>query len=204
LGASGREKITVGGIILAAGMSKRMRRNKLLIRLGAQPIITLVLKAALSSRLSDVTLVAGEEVHEFAVGLHCDTVKIVANRSPEFGMSHSLRLGLKAVGDVRGAMLILGDQPFINGSIIDTLIETFEEDPAMIVAPLIMGRRSQPTLFPKRLFPELLEVTGDKGGRSVIASHPGLLRGVEVGDRYDDMDVDTPEDLVKANAVVEK
>jgi molybdenum cofactor cytidylyltransferase len=194
----------VGGIILAAGMSKRMRRNKLLIRLGPRPIITHVLDAALNSRLGEVTLVAGEEVYEFAVGLHCEKVKVIVNRSPELGMSHSLRLGLDTLGAVRGAMLILGDQPFINGSIIDTLIENFDKNPATIVAPLIKGRRSQPTLFPKEMFPELLEVTGDVGGRSLVASHRVRFRGVELGDLYEDMDVDTPEDLTRASGIIDK
>lgn len=99
-------------------------------------------------------------------------------------------------------MLILADQPFLRPFVIDTLIEAFERDPERIVAPLIRGRRSQPTLFPKAMFSELLEVSGDMGGRTVVVSHPELFTGVELAERDDDMDVDTPEDLARAKGII--
>ncbi len=176
------KKLKVGGIILAAGMSKRMRSNKLLVPLGARPLIAYVLDVSMRSGLSDLVLVAGKEVCEFASELCCERVKIVLNRSPEAGMAHSVHLGVRSLGDVLGAMLILADQPFLRPFVIDTLIEAFERDPERIVAPLIRGRRSQPTLFPKAMFSELLEVSGDMGGRTVVVSHPELFTGVELAE----------------------
>ena len=64
----------------------------------------------------------------------------------------------------------------------------------MIFAPEAEGRRGNPVLFPAALFEELLQVTGDRGGRQVIAAHPDLLRTVTVP-AAELKDIDTKEDM---------
>jgi molybdenum cofactor cytidylyltransferase len=91
------------------------------------------------------------------------------------------------------ALIMLGDQPLITAQIIDTLIQTWQETGRRIVAPLYEGRRGNPTLFAASLFPELLEVTGDEGGRRVVERHLQELATVELGDAVANYDVDTWE-----------
>lgn len=52
-----------------------------------------------------------------------------------------------------------------------------------------------PVLFPKWAFPELLTLPEGKGGSFLLKKYPGQVRLVPVRDKYELMDVDTPEDL---------
>ena len=52
-----------------------------------------------------------------------------------------------------------------------------------------------PVLFPKWAFPELLALPEGKGGSFVLKKYPGQVRMLPVRDKYELMDVDTPEDL---------
>ena len=95
--------------------------------------------------------------------------------------------------DVDSALIILGDQPLVTPRIIDTLISTWQMTGKRIVAPLYDGKRGNPILFAASLFPELLEVTGDEGGRSIVERHRQELETVELGDAIASYDVDTWE-----------
>ncbi len=190
----------VDGIILAAGLSTRLGRSKLTVQIGGIPVISRVVRSALDSALRRAILVTGaansgllEAVGEMAF----DSRLVVAvNPDPKKGMSSSVRTAIELLGDgVSGAMLILGDLPFLTSSVIDDLLEEFSRDPNGIVAPLIRGRRSNPVIFPAKLFSELMETRGDVGGRFVLKRHESIVVGVEMGDRYDDEDLDTVDDL---------
>ncbi len=81
----------------------------------------------------------------------------------------------------------------ITASIIDTLIATKQTTGKSIVVPLYNGKRGNPVLFGASLFPELMEVTGDEGGRSVIMRHPQDSINVEQGEATASYDIDTWE-----------
>jgi molybdenum cofactor cytidylyltransferase len=128
----------------------------------------------------------------------------VENPDYSQGMSTSLRVGLqvlvmkKTKGEPLSyspdaALVILGDQPLITTPILDTLIAARQNTRKRIIAPLYNGKRGNPVLFEASLFPELMEVTGDEGGRSVIERHRQDMATVEVGDTVATYDVDTWE-----------
>lgn len=190
----------IHGIILAAGLSTRMGRQKLLLEIGGRPIIQTVAKAALASVLQRIVLVAGTGARDLKSHLgniaEDPKLSIVENPRPEQGMSSSLRAGMKAVDDAAGgAMIILADQPWQTSQLFDRLASEFVERPGSIVAPAIDGRRTNPVIFPRWLFGELMEQTGDIGGREVLNRHSHTVVLVEMGTGYDDRDIDTPEDL---------
>jgi molybdenum cofactor cytidylyltransferase len=190
----------VQGIMLAAGLSTRLGRPKLTVNVAGIPVISRVTRAALDSQLSHVILVTGvsnsgllEAIGEMVL----DSRLVVAtNPHPELGMSSSVRTGMRMLEkDASGAMLILADQPFLTSSVIDRLLAGFDTDPDRIVVALIRGRRSNPVIFPVALFGELEEIHGDVGGRYVLRQHENIVVGIEMGDQYDDEDLDTTEDL---------
>ncbi len=76
---------------------------------------------------------------------------------------------------------------------IDTLIATYRSSGKRIVAPTYQGKRGNPILFDASLFPELLEVTGDEGGRSVLERHRDEIATVAMGNPLANIDVDTWE-----------
>lgn len=194
----------VSGIILAAGLSTRMRgRQKLLMDMGGIPVIERVVRAALTSSLSQIILVVAPEHGEMrkALGslLYSPRLSIAPNAQAAQGISSSLRIGLQAVSqDATGVMILLGDQPLISSDVINILVVRFLQLPNKIVAPCVRGRRSNPVIFPMEFIPELRQIEGDVGGRTVIQRHEDRLETVELGIDYDDIDVDTPEDFERA------
>jgi molybdenum cofactor cytidylyltransferase len=198
----------VEGIILAAGLSSRMGVPKVLLDLNGEPLVLHVVKAATSSRLSNVILVLDPEkcrdAHAWIKAEHLP-VTVAVNPHPETGMSSSLKKGIAGVAATcAGAMILLADQPSVSAEVIDHLLEVFGADPRCIVVPTIEGRRTTPVIFPAILFPELLEVTGDVGGRDVIRRHQDMVQSVEMGSRYDDVDLDTPEDVARFRSRFDK
>jgi len=94
---------------------------------------------------------------------------------------------------VDSALIVLGDQPLITPRVIDTLITAYRTSGTPIVAPLYKGKRGSPVLFDKSLFAELIEVTGDEGGRTVLERHRQEVKLIEIGDALANYDVDTWE-----------
>lgn len=200
---------SIAAIILAAGSSSRMGagRHKLLLPLAGRPVLAHVLDSALASSARPVILVLGHQADavraQIASYLSNPAITIVENPDYLQGMSTSMWVGLqtliaKTTGksgetSVTGAIILLGDQPLLTPSIIDALIATQQETGKCIVAPLYEGKRGNPTLFEASLFPELLQVSGDEGGRSVLARHKEEMATVEVGDTQANYDVDTWE-----------
>lgn len=194
-------------IILAAGSSSRMGsgRHKLLLPLHDRPVLAHVLDAALASQARPAVLVLGHQpeqvrTHIAAYTTHPD-LRIVENPDYLQGMSTSMRLGIQAL-QVNGytkneneridsVLVLLGDQPLITAQHIDILIATYRTTGKRIIAPTYEGKRGNPILFDASLFPELLEVTGDEGGRSVLERHRDEIATVEMGNPLANIDVDT-------------
>jgi len=189
----------VDGIILAAGLSTRMGVPKVLLELEGVPLVLRVMRAALESRLRNVIVVVDSSKLDLMDRLSRSEqprLRIVVNPHPEDGMSSSLKLGITDTEPASiGAMVLLADQPLVTGEVIDDLLAIFAARDGMIVLPTIHGRRTTPALFPRHLFAELLEITGDVGGREVIKRHEELVVTLELSSRYDDADIDTPEDV---------
>src|SRR5438132_4517876 len=175
---------STGAIILAAGSSSRMGagRHKLLLPLAGRPVLEHVIEAALASQARPIIIVLGHQADQVRSHINAYAghphVTIVENARYLQGMSTSLHAGIHALmtmgntqtppaPEVGSALVILGDQPLMTTTIIDTLIATWRATGKRIVAPLYNDRRGNPVLFDASLFAELLQTTGDEGGRSV-------------------------------------
>ncbi len=198
--------LSLAGIVLAAGFSTRMGRPKLLLEFDGKSVIYRVVKAALTSQLADVVVVTGRD-HDSLLQSLGDLsphpkLQFARNETPAAGMASSIVTGMLSViareGD--GAMIVLGDQAKLTKHVIDYLLDVFSGSPSAIVAPTVYGRQTTPVIFPRRFFSALLSLTGDRGGRSILEANPGAVVRVEVGDIYDDVDIDTLKDWKKITA----
>lgn len=183
----------ISGVILAAGSSKRMGRQKLLLPLFGKPLVAHAIEAFKSSKVGEVILVAREGDGEILRLAKESGVKIVVNAHAEEGMSTSLALAVKSArGDA--AVVGLGDQPLVLPSSIDAIIGAFVP-PTRVVVPTYGGERGNPVLLSKALFGGVSELKGDNGAKSIVKANEKFLREVEVDDIGIIMDVDTPDDL---------
>ena len=151
----------------------------------------------MAASLDEVVVVVGSDAPAVAASLSGLPARIVTNPAFAEGMSTSLRAGLDALPrGCRAALVALADQPGAAAAgVVEPLLERYRASPAPIVAPLYRGGvRGNPVLFDSSLFDELRAVTGDEGGRSVIARDQSRVVLVET-DEAIPRDVDTPEDL---------
>lgn len=185
----------VSGILLAAGMATRLGSNKMLLELNGRKLIQHGVETALASRLEELIVVVGHEAERVRRALRGFAVTIVYNENYAQGQSTSLRAGLGAVSSrAKAALILLGDQPRVSAHLIDRLLATYEITGAPIVAPAYQGERGNPVLFDRSLFPELLAVSGDQGGREVVARHRERMVTVPLASPDLTLDVDTWED----------
>ncbi|SRR6266487_338266 len=202
------ERSLIAALILAAGSSSRMGggRHKLLLPLGDRPVLAHVIAAALASQARPIIVVLGHQAAQVRAQIaaylaHPDVLSI---ENPDYlqGMSTSLRAGIQALsarenkeGSLShfpaGALIMLGDQPLMTAHIMDTLIASKRTTGKRILIPFYNGERGNPVLFDASLFPELLEITGDGGARSVIERHRQEIANIELGASIASYDVDT-------------
>lgn len=178
----------IDAIILAAGLSRRMGRNKLLLPFRGKPLLLHALDLALSLPLASVILVSRQETLR---GLSLPPgLRVLANPRPEEGQSSSVRLGLDAAaGD--GYLFFMADQPLLDKAAVSAVLAL--ADPGTIVVPRHAGRPGNPVFFPALFRDELLATRGDAGGRLVRTRHPEACRYAEVACPDALADIDTPE-----------
>ena len=186
-------------IVLAAGASTRMGRQKLTLPLpDGRPLVRAAVELVLAADLDDVVVVLGREAEAVASALRGLPIRTVVNPRYAEGQSTSLRAGLDALAqDTEAAVVALGDQPLPDPRLLRQLVEAFRASGRPIVAPLYRDGRGNPVLFASSVFDELRRVEGDRGGRPVVARDLERVAEVPV-DAPMPADIDTPEDYEAA------
>jgi len=182
------------GIILAAGESKRMGTPKQLLPWGGTTVLQRIIDAAASSRLERVILVLGAHIEAITDRITVPAKFLcVTNEAYREGMASSLKCGIRnAPAEANGFMLILGDQPLLEKTLIDRLIEAHHLVEGITI-PVCDGRRGHPVIFSARYRAELLAVS-DQGAREVVHRHRDEITEVPVTSLHILTDMDTPED----------
>jgi molybdenum cofactor cytidylyltransferase len=185
----------IAAIVLAAGAASRMGRQKLTLPMAdGRPLVRAAVDRVLRAGLDDVIVVLGRDAAAVAGALAALPVRTVVNPRYAEGQSTSLRAGLDALPPgTEAAVVALGDQPLVDPGVIRRLVSAFRATTRPIVVPVYRDGRGNPVLFAAALFGELRAVTGDQGGRGVIARDPARVAEVPV-DAPMPTDVDTPQD----------
>ena len=198
-----QSKPRIAAIILAAGSSRRMgEQNKLLSQVKGVPMVVSVANAALASNVESITLVTGHESEALETLLAGRNLKFVHNPDYNSGIASSVKIGIASLSDeVDGAIVLLGDMPFVTKSQINELIAEF--DPVLerdIVMPVKDGRRGNPVLWSRRYFPAMQKLTGDTGAKTILKEYAANVWEVPISDESIFADIDTQEELDLVNA----
>jgi CTP:molybdopterin cytidylyltransferase MocA len=193
---------TVAGILLAAGGGSRLGRPKALVEIGGQTLAARGAELLRAGGADPIVVVTG------AAPVELPKVTLVDNPDWRTGMGSSLIAGLRALLDqppsCHAAVIALADQPLIGPEAVRRLIAAHATGASVAVATYD-GRPRNPVLIARPHWPELLATTtGDAGARPFLRAHPGLVTPVDCTATGRPDDIDTPDDLARARAVIEQ
>jgi molybdenum cofactor cytidylyltransferase len=181
-------------IILAGGLSTRMRRFKPLLPLGDATITDHVIDTFLSAGV-DVFLVVGYRRDVVEAGIKQRDITIVYNPDYEQGMFSSIRAGVRRMRPACSAFFVLPvDIPLVRPATVRRLTAAAAENPDSIIYPVFRGKRGHPPLVPSGLAPEILGWNRDGGLKAVLDSQQDRSLEIPVPDGNILFDIDTPED----------
>ncbi len=103
-----------------------------------------------------------------------------------------------------GWVLIPADHPTLNPQLVRELIAAWSASPSQIAVPVYDGQRGHPTIFPWSLVEEVFRLHPDQGLNQVLRSDPTRVLEVPVADPRVLDDLDTPEDLLRLRAELER
>jgi molybdenum cofactor cytidylyltransferase len=176
-----KESPFISAILLAAGESKRMGKPKLLLPFGNSTVIGRTIDNLLNSKVSEVIVVLGANIHKTKKALAGKPVKITTNPLYQQGMSTSLICGLMQVNQQsQRIMVALSDQPLIDTKTYDRLIYKSTHSNFGIVVPTYGSIRGNPIIFNVSYKDELLQLKGDIGGRDLLSHHADDILEVDV------------------------
>jgi molybdenum cofactor cytidylyltransferase len=184
-------------IVLAAGAGARFGGGKLLAPWGEGELLAGALRAAFAAPVRTVTVVTGADAERVAAAARGfdPRVRIVHAAEHAEGMGASLRTGVASLpADAGGVFVFLGDMPRVPVAVLQPLADALAAG-ACAAAPVFQGRRGNPVLLGRALFPDLLRLTGDAGARAVLQALGDRLALVEAPDDGVLFDVDERHQL---------
>ncbi len=184
----------IAGLILAAGESRRMGRDKALLTYHGQTFLETIVGNLRAAGIENFTVVLGHHHEVILRAVNLAVVRVVINQNYQKGQTSSLQVGLAAAAADRpeAVVLCLVDHPAISSQTISKLIERFESACPPVLIPTYKGERGHPVVISHRLFPELLALSPEEPANTVIRKYRNATDFLEVADPGILLDVDDP------------
>ena len=186
----------IAAVILSAGESSRMVRSKALLPIGGETFIEKIVGALARSRVGKIIVVLGHDADELRRQIEFLPVTILINQDYRLGQISSLQVAVRYLDkdeNCDGMLVHLVDHPYIDGALVDLMIERFHASKKLIVVPRYHGKRGHPVIFSRALFAELLTAPLDQGAKAVVNAHRDETLEIDTDDPGIAVDIDTPE-----------
>lgn len=186
----------IGGLLLAAGGSRRMGEPKQLLEFQGKTLLRRAAESLVEAGFKPVVVILGAEVERSKAEVENLTVSFAVNDEWKGGMSSSIRVGLENLillePDIDAVMITLCDQPFVTAEKLDLFIEEFKRNKVAIIAAKYNEAFGVPALFSRAMFGELAKLEGDKGARDLIRQTDSII-SIDLPEAA--FDIDTRADL---------
>ena len=184
-------------ILLAAGLSVRMKTSKPLLDFGGMPLLSRLLEECRQSLVDAVVVVLGHEKERILERVDFSGAQVVENPNYKLGQTSSFQSALEAIDPETEAFLNLPvDHPMVTRKEIDALIRAYRnrKDPSRIFIPTFEGQEGRPVLFEIALKQEILALDPNEPVNGIVEKFRDSLSHVPVANPYILKDMDTPED----------
>ncbi len=191
----------IGIVLLAAGSSSRMGRNKMTIVYKGITLIDRAVQAALSSAVDHTVVVSGANRKQNESLISRSEVELVFNESWESGIGSSIKCGLKMMmmknKKLDAVIISVCDQPSLSFEIFDKLVDTYAQTGKQIIASAYGGIRGAPVLYDKVFFEDLLNIPDEHGAKQHLVENASEKIMATIPFAGGEVDIDTVEDLKK-------
>ncbi len=185
----------IWGIILAAGASTRMKKQKMLLPYNGKTIIETVIGNASAFLNKKIVVVVGADKEKIVGKIKSHDTLIVFNGDFKMGMLSSVLKGLSAIPkSAEAIMIFLGDQPQLPVEVIKKVATAYKNSSKGIVIPVFSGKRGHPLLVDVKYFSEIEKLDHNKGLRSLAEKNAKDVLEVECTFPEILRDIDTPEE----------
>ena len=203
-------------IVIAAGLSSRMREFKPLLDIGGKPALLLLLDTIRSAGIENIVVVTGYEKERVETVVDNYQTKgdvpcvfktkgdvpcvlkdclIIYNADYESGMFSSVRTGINAALGAQASLLFPADVPLVSSETIRGLVAAYEKgSPSRFAVPVYEGRNGHPLLIPQKYYDEILDYSGEGGLKGVRSRYDAEMLRYPVNDIGCVLDMDTPDD----------
>jgi len=185
----------IAGLILAAGESRRMGRDKALLAYRGRTFLETIASNLRTAGIEKITVVLGHHADMIKRASKLGGAQVVVNQDYLRGQTSSLQVGIATAQEsaAEAVVLCLVDHPAVSAAVVTKLVERFEATHSPVLIPTYNGERGHPIVIGQALFLELLAVPSGQPANTVIRKYRDATEFVEVADRGILVDVDEPE-----------
>jgi len=188
---------SIGIIVLAAGASARMKQPKQLLEFEGKKLLRRAVETAVESVYEPVIVVLGANSELIKAEIEELNVEVVYNENWQNGLSSSIKTGieklLEAAPEISACIITLADQPLVQSHHLNKFAEEFCLTNKAIIAAEYNETLGVPAIFPREIFADFNELSGDKGAKPIIEKHRENLSVIALPEAA--FDIDTAEDL---------
>ncbi|MCZ6515366.1 MAG: nucleotidyltransferase family protein [Acidobacteria bacterium] len=188
----------IAAVVLAAGESSRMGRDKALLPFRGSTFLEHIVSTLRQAQVKKMVVVLGHHAQQVQGSVKLGDTEVVVNPRYREGQTTSLQAGLLTLNEeVEGILLCLVDHPLLSVSLVRKLIEAFQKQKSPAVIPTYKGERGHPVIFARALFSGFQALGPDEGANLVARRHRAETAFLEVDDATILRDIDTLADYEK-------
>lgn len=166
------QRSNIAILILAAGESKRMQGIKQLLPWKNTTLLGNAIEEAKLSNGNAICVVLGANANKISPTIAHYNVPIIENKNWKNGIGKSIACGVNFLKEnplkYDAILIVLADQPLINSSYYNLLIDKYSQKEAKIIASEINNKPSVPAIFDAFYFDKLAQLSEDKGAKEIL------------------------------------
>lgn len=184
-------------LVLAAGKSSRMNSIKQLEKINHKTLLDITLDTIKSIYSDEIYCVLGANSDTIKQAIDTKNIQFIENINFEAGLSSSIIAGINYFKEKKlnfdAIFILLADQPAIDVTYLKGMLSIYEQNKDRIIASNYGKKLGVPAIFPKKYFPDLLLIKGDKGAKEFINKKKNKVLCPKITTNF--LDIDTKEDL---------
>lgn len=188
-----------GAVLVAAGLSSRMKSFKPMLQLAGSTVIKTAIETLKSAGVSPIIVVTGREAEVLQRHISPLGVETVYNEHfASTDMFYSARLGMKKIKNRCDRFFFLpADVPLFAKNSLFAMMGYFDYAHCSLLLPRYKGQLGHPVLIKETLIDEILTYQGDMGLKGALDNLQTEKEILDLADAGLVMDADHPEDYQK-------